>query len=114
MANGLNVVFLKEAALKSLIRYYTVIKNLTHQMRPYGLIENVVTHCDYRKRGYGSAVLDRAVECARENNCYKVMLLTGSKEESTLRFYEQSGFNRNDKTGFVRRLEDSPKRGGFT
>lgn len=26
------------------------------------------------------------------------MLLTGSKEESTLKFYEQAGYNKNDKT----------------
>jgi ribosomal protein S18 acetylase RimI-like enzyme len=50
----------------------TVIKNLTRATRPYGLIKNVVTHPDYRKRGYGSAVLKKAVEIAQENNCYKV------------------------------------------
>jgi GNAT superfamily N-acetyltransferase len=81
-----------------------VIKNLTHQMRPYGLIENVVTHGDYRQQGYGTVILEHAVQCARDNNCYKVMLLTGSKLESTLKFYERAGFNRNDKTGFVQWL----------
>jgi GNAT superfamily N-acetyltransferase len=73
-------------------------------MRPYGLIENVVTHSDFRQQGYGSAILEQAVQCARENNCYKVMLLTGSKLEATLKFYEQAGFNRKDKTGLVRWL----------
>lgn len=29
------------------------------------------------------------------------MLLTGSKKESTLKFYEQAGYNRNDKTAFI-------------
>jgi GNAT superfamily N-acetyltransferase len=81
-----------------------VIKNLTHQMRPYGLIENVVTHSNYRHQGYASVILKEAVQCARENNCYKVMLLTGSKQETTLKFYEEAGFNRNDKTGFVQWL----------
>jgi GNAT superfamily N-acetyltransferase len=82
----------------------SVIKNLTHQMRPYGLIENVVTHSDYRHQGYGTAILGQAVQRARENHCYKVMLLTGSKLEATLRFYERAGFNHNDKTGFVQWL----------
>jgi GNAT superfamily N-acetyltransferase len=81
-----------------------VIKNITHQMRPYGLIENVVTHRDYRRQGHGTATLKLAVQCARENHCYKVMLLTGSNQEGTLQFYEQAGFNRNDKTGFVQWL----------
>ena len=29
------------------------------------------------------------------------MLLTGSKEKSTLNFYEQAGYNSKDKTAFV-------------
>ncbi|MEE0157694.1 MAG: hypothetical protein UER27_10665 [Acutalibacteraceae bacterium] len=41
---------------------------------------------------------------AAENGCYKVMLLTGSKQESTLRFYERCGFDRHAKTAFLRRL----------
>ncbi|HYH04065.1 MAG TPA: GNAT family N-acetyltransferase [Bacillota bacterium] len=81
-----------------------VIKNLTHQMRPYALVENVVTHTDYRNQGYGKTVLAKAINCAREYNCYKVMLLTGSKKESTLKFYENAGFNQRDKTGFVQWL----------
>ena len=81
-----------------------VIKNLTRSGRPFGLIENVVTHPDYRNRGYGTAILHKAVEVAKENNCYKVILLTGRKEESVLRFYENAGFKRGIKTGFITRL----------
>ncbi len=81
----------------------TLIPNLTHQGRPYGLIENVITHPDYRKRGLASQVLDAALKTAWAQNCYKVMLLTGSKLESTLQFYENAGFTRRDKTGFVAR-----------
>jgi Acetyltransferases len=81
-----------------------IIKNLTRSGRSFGLIEYVVTHSEYRNRGYGTAILQKAVETAKNNNCYKVMLLTGRKEESTLRFYEQAGFERGVKTGFVKRL----------
>lgn len=82
----------------------TIIKNLTRSARSYGLIENVVTHPDYRERGYGTAVLKRATEIANENNCYKVMLMTSHKDEETLNFYRNAGFNDQEKTAFIVRL----------
>ncbi|HYF65310.1 MAG TPA: GNAT family N-acetyltransferase [Herpetosiphonaceae bacterium] len=77
------------------------IPNLTRGARPYGLIENVVTHADYRRQGIGTRVLHAALRRAWESNCYKVMLPTRSTREVTLRFYERAGFKRGIKTGFV-------------
>lgn len=82
----------------------TIIKNLTRQARSYGLIENVVTHPNYRKKGYGTAVLKKAVKIAEEHGCYKVMLLTSQKDDATLNFYQNAGFNRGEKTGFIVRI----------
>lgn len=78
-----------------------IIPNLTHGQRPYALIENVITHEAYRKKGLATACLNYAREIAEKENCYKMMLLTGSKQESTLKFYEKAGYNRNDKTGYI-------------
>ena len=82
-----------------------IIPNLTRDAHPYALVENVVTHSDYRKRGYGKAVLDYAKEIAVAENCYKIMLMTGRKDDETLRFYENAGYNRKDKTAFVQFLK---------
>lgn len=79
-----------------------IIPNLTHGQQPYAFVENVVTRPEYRKKGFATACLDLAKSIAEKEGCYKIMLLTGSKEESTLRFYERAGFNRNDKTAFIR------------
>lgn len=81
-----------------------IIENLTHDLRPYAIVENVVTHGAYRGRHYASALMEEASKRAKAAGCYKVMLLTGSKKESTLRFYENCGFNRFDKTGFIKKL----------
>lgn len=81
-----------------------VILNLTHSQRPYALIENVITEEGYRNRGLASQCLQYAKMISIENNCYKVMLMTGSKKESTLHFYEQAGYNKHDKTAFIQWL----------
>lgn len=87
----------------------TVIPNLTRACRPYGVIENVVTHAAHRSQGWGSAILARALDEAWRQQCFKVMLLTGRKDEATLRFYEQAGFDRHAKQGFVARPPLSPQ-----
>jgi len=82
-----------------------IIPNLTHGQRPYAVIENVITDKEFRNRGLASALLSAARDMAKERNCYKIMLMTGSKKESTFRFYEKAGYNRNDKTAFIQWLE---------
>lgn len=78
-----------------------IIPNLTRGVRPYAFVENVVTHLDYRGKGYAADCLQYAKDIAEKNNCYKMMLLTGSKKESTLKFYENAGYNSSDKTAFI-------------
>ena len=78
-----------------------IIPNLTRNIRPYAFIENVVTHADYRKKGYAHECLDYAKKIAQNNNCYKMMLLTGAKDEATLNFYTNAGYNSSDKTAFI-------------
>ncbi|MBQ3254053.1 MAG: GNAT family N-acetyltransferase [Acholeplasmatales bacterium] len=82
-----------------------IIPNLTHNQRPYAFIENVVTDSNYRNKGLATACLDYAKEIAISSNCYKIMLMTGSKKESTLNFYRNAGYNSEDKTGFIMHLE---------
>lgn len=81
-----------------------IIPNLTHGQRPYAFIENVITDEGYRNRGLATACLDHAKGIAVRENCYKMMLLTGSKKESTHKFYERAGYNKNDKTAFIQWL----------
>lgn len=81
-----------------------IIPNLTHNQQPYAIVENVVTDKDYRKKGYASQCLAYVKTLAAENNCYKIMLMTGSKKRSVHRFYQKNGYNRFEKTGYIQRL----------
>ena len=81
-----------------------VVPNLTRDARPYALVENVVTHRDYRNRGLATACLARAREIAAQAGCYKIMLLTGAKDAATLRFYRRAGYDGDEKTAFIQRL----------
>lgn len=78
-----------------------IVPNLTRTVRPYALIENVVTHPDYRNKGLAGGCLAYAKKIAMENDCYKLMLMTGSKDPATLRFYERNGYSSKDKTAFA-------------
>ncbi len=77
-----------------------VCPNLTRAGRPFAIIENVVTHRDHRKSGYGRRILQHAFEFARQQGCYKVTLTTGRRNEETLRFYEGLGMRRDTRTAF--------------
>lgn len=78
-----------------------IIPNLTRGCRPYGLIENVVTHHDFRRHGLGTAVLRYALNEAWKHGCYKVMLMTGRKQPEVHQFYQSAGFAGGVKTAYV-------------
>lgn len=105
ITSSFTTVIVAEAA-KLLVASCTlaIVPNLSRGGRSYGVIENVVTHADYRRLGLGRRVLTHALDLAWQADCYKVVLATGSQQETTLRFYEQSGFQKGGKTYFeVRR-----------
>jgi RimJ/RimL family protein N-acetyltransferase len=49
-----------------------IIDNLTRSGRPLELIENVVTHKEYRKKGYGTSMLYKAMEVAKKITVIKL------------------------------------------
>jgi len=77
--------------------------NFSWSGRPYAIIENVIVTHAQRKKGIGKTLLNHAANLSESKGCYKVALMTGSKELSTLTFYESAGFKGN-KQGFQRRF----------
>ena len=78
-----------------------VLPNLTRGACSFGVIENVVTHKDCRRQGIGRRLIRHALQTAWDAGCYKVMLLSGAWREEAHRFYEELGFTRDGKVGFV-------------
>ena len=84
--------------------YLAVIPNLTRSGRSNGFIENVVTNEKYRRKGIGKKLIQMAVEYAKENNCYKIVLLSNAKRKESHVFYESCGFDGKSKQGFEIRV----------
>ena len=83
--------------------HIVLIPNLTRGARPYALIENVVTHSDFRRMGYGKKLLEYSLRWAWESGCYKVMLMTGRYEQEVDDFYNSVGFVSGVKRAFIAR-----------
>ena len=81
-----------------------IIPSLTHNVRSFAVVENVVTHEDYRKKGFASMLLQEAIKIAQNKNCYKIFLETGSNRETTLNFYKENGFEMDTKHSFIKKL----------
>ncbi len=81
--------------------YLNIVPNLSRGLSPYAVLENVVVEQRARGRGIGQAVVRHALDRAWQRGCYKVMLMTGSRKESTHGFYRSCGFLSGDKFAFV-------------
>ena len=81
--------------------YLNVIPNLTRGAAPYGVVENVVVDAARRGSGLGKRIMAGTLQAATDAGCYKVMLMTGSKRESTHAFYRACGFDPDEKTAYV-------------
>ncbi|WP_457920127.1 GNAT family N-acetyltransferase [Candidatus Lokiarchaeum ossiferum] len=67
----------------------------------YGFLEHVVIHRDYRRNGYGKAIVNHALNFAWDKKCTEVMLLSGSANERAHKMYKKIGFDILRKKGFI-------------
>ena len=83
--------------------YLNVIPNLTRSASPYAVIENVVVDAAHRGTGLGRQIMAGTLQAAWAAGCYKVMLMTGSRNPATHAFYRACGFTSDIKTAYVAR-----------
>ncbi len=77
--------------------------NFSWSGRPYAIIENVIVERSKQNNGIGKSLLAKAKKYAKNKGCYKVALLTGTKQKHILDFYRSAGFD-GTKTGFQARF----------
>jgi GNAT superfamily N-acetyltransferase len=82
-----------------------VCRNLTRDLRPFALIENVVVMPDFRRRGIGRLLMSSAIGLAEEQGCYKVQLVSSNKRDAAHELYEAMGFDA-PVSGYRRYLTD--------
>ena len=70
----------------------TFIPYLTHTGSWRALVEGVRVSSRHRGEGLGSALIEHAVELARERHCRIVQLTTDKQRPQALAFYESLGF----------------------
>lgn len=77
--------------------------NLLRSGRQHAFLENVVTHPEFRGRGFGRAVVLAALAAAWEQDCHHVFLQSGRADPRVHRFYEGCGFEPGVRTAYVAR-----------
>ena len=79
----------------------TLNKSIANSARPFAMIEHVITAKKFRRQGLSRQVLEFAISTAWQQNCCKVMLLSGEKLTAAHALYESVGFQAGIEKGFV-------------
>lgn len=81
-----------------------VVPNLTHEARPWAIIENVAVAPKRRREGIATRIFEEAERLAIEAGCYKIQLISRGFRGAAHHFYESAGFEASAE-GFRRYLE---------
>lgn len=69
-----------------------VMDNLAHLGKPSAIVEDVCVDDQLHRRGIGRAMMQFAMEFARERGCYKLSLSSNASRERAHTFYRSLGF----------------------
>lgn len=81
-----------------------VLPNMTYDMSPYALVENVATLQSHQGKGLGRQVMAAVADKAWAEGAFKIMLLTNRARGAT-GFYEKLGYVADEKDGMILRRE---------
>jgi GNAT superfamily N-acetyltransferase len=70
-----------------------VMANMTRGGRPWAGIENLIVDAEHRRTGIGRALMEIAVDLAKEQGCYKLQLVSHQRRSAAHDLYRQVGFD---------------------
>ena len=70
-----------------------VEQKFIHNGGKVGHIEDVVTRKEYSGKGVGSSLVQKCIETAKEEKCYKIIL---DCSLDNIAFYEKAGFRKHE------------------
>lgn len=82
-----------------------IVPNLTRNCKSWAVVENVVTHPAFRRRGLATLLLEEAEKRARAAGCYKIFLLSGKDRTEAHEFYRDRGWSSEAKQAFHKSLD---------
>lgn len=72
--------------------FLQITPNLSHDARPWAILENMVIDGRYHRQGIGRLLVEYAFTRAREAGCYKMQLLSDKRRHEAHQFYRAVGF----------------------
>ena len=73
--------------------YLYIMANGLHE-RPFGLMEDLFVDENYRGRGIAGSLINRVIDEARRQNCYKLICTSRHGNEIVHKLYEKKGFGK--------------------
>ncbi|WP_408008185.1 GNAT family N-acetyltransferase [Pseudalkalibacillus sp. A8] len=71
-----------------------IIDNFGHGGKKLAILENVVVNPDYKRMGIGKKLMEKAMDIAAKNDCYKLMLSSSENRKEAHAFYDSLNFKR--------------------
>lgn len=81
-----------------------VCTDIVGECKPFMVLENVIVSEKSRRRGVGVKLVEYIENCARNRNCYYIMLVSLAKRQEAHAFYESIGYKLGVVQGFKKNL----------
>jgi glucosamine-phosphate N-acetyltransferase len=93
--NKLYKIFVAESENGQIIGSITLLveQKFIHDGGKVGHIEDVVTRKEFSGKGVGSALVQKCIDVAKDEKCYKVIL---DCSDNNVPFYEKAGFKKHE------------------